>query len=101
MMEGALLDKAGRRLASTRVWPSEDDLFEGVLLEVTTDDALRALFLSYESAVLGQMLSVVDQIEQEIDGLSPVFHAENGATYDICDVQIYPTGRLVSFRVRR
>lgn len=97
-MKGRIIDRAGRMVAQVNV-DLKDGRFEGWVETLTSEKDIRELFQTYEDVVDGQVLSLLDAIEQRIDALDAVF-ATSSETTPISDVQIFPRDMVVSFRPR-
>ena len=91
-----LKDGLGRQLGSILV-TSVGDKNGGVLSAGPGFPAVREIFHRLQEAVDGQMLSIWDEIAQEVEGLCPSISSEEGDSCRIFDLHIKEP--LVSFRM--
>ena len=77
----------------------EDGLFSGPVDLQSMPAPMRAKFDEFEEIVNSQSFSLLDQIEDDIDrfGLKVAF--SEGATHALADLQIYPRGKVLSFKL--
>jgi hypothetical protein len=62
-------------------------------------EPLRELFEQYEEIVNNQIFSLLDQIEDRIGDISFSVVFDDGRRFPIRDLQIFPEGGTVSFRM--
>lgn len=95
-----LVDQSSTRIAVLNVEPSGDRYRGTICLDVMPPE-LKHLFEEFEENVEGQMFSLADEVEEKI-GLIPlrvVF--PNGVEAYVDDLQIYPSTKRVSFKIRQ
>ena len=93
----SLIDQSTERVASLEVGPVGDH-FEGAISLDTTPPELKQLFEEYEEIVEGQILSLLDEIEEKISSIPIRAVFDNGSMADVRDLQVFPTTRSVSFK---
>lgn len=76
-----------------------DGRFEGEIDLSRTPPHLLRLFHEFEEIVEGQILSVLDDIEEKLADASLQVVLENGEVVPVQDLQVYPRTRQVSFRI--
>lgn len=92
------IDPQGRKIATVQVAPGGDG-FAGVIDLSSMPAELRGKFERYEEIVSGQMFSLLDAIEAEIEslGLRAVF--DEGCPARVGDLQVLPSTRRASFKI--
>jgi hypothetical protein len=95
-----LIDQSAARLATIDV-SLVGDHFEGTISLESTSPQLKRLFQDYEAIVEGQVLSLLDEIEQKIDTLQVRTVFDNGSVANVCDLQVFPSTNSVSFKTRQ
>ena len=96
----SLIDQSTERVASLEVGPVGDH-FEGAISLDNTPPQLKQLFEEYEEIVEGQILSLLDEIEEKISRISIRAVFDNGSMADVFDLQVFPSARSVSFKTIR
>jgi hypothetical protein len=92
-----LIDQAAARIASLEA-ATVGDHFEGTISLESTPPDMKRLFEEYEEIVEGQVLSLLDEIEDKIATLRLQAVFDNGLHASICDLQVFPTTHSVSFK---
>lgn len=92
-----LIDDSSTCVATLDVAPNGDHFEGAVSLESTPPD-LRRLFDEFEEIVEGQVLSLLDAIEEKIGALPLRVVFDNGAVANVCDLQVFPKTNSVSFK---
>lgn len=95
----SLTDAAGREIGTIAVEDVRDDLILGTFVPGPDFAADRPTFFEFEEAAEAQALSVVDQIEKQIDALGLRIHPRGISPVRVYDVQIWSDGG-VSCRLR-
>lgn len=95
-----LIDPSAARVAALDVAPAGDH-FEGSVALDATPAELRRLFEEYEEVVEGQVLSLVDDIEERVGALLLRAVFDNGSVAPVCDLQVFPSTNSVSFKTRQ
>jgi hypothetical protein len=90
-----LTDLLGRKLGSILIG-QVGERYCGTLTEGPDFDSVRDFFLRLEEAVDGQMLSILDDIDQQLEKLQPILMSERGSIR-IFDLRIR-SDQLVFFR---
>jgi hypothetical protein len=98
MTIGRLFDFLRRPIADVVDVTREGDVWSAKCTLVQLAEFQR-LFHSYEEAVNGQLLSLVDSLEQQIAALEPRLVETTGMTLPIRDLQIFPSAGTGSWRV--
>jgi hypothetical protein len=93
-----LIDNSSLPVATLDV-TSVADHFEGTISLDSTPQSLIKLFAELEELVEGQVLSLLDEVEQRICALQMRVRFENGSVANVCDLQIYPSTNSVSFKI--
>ena len=93
------IDHSTARVATLEVGPVGDH-FEGAISLDSTPPQLKLLFEEYEEIVEGQIFSLQDEIEEKISSISIRAVFDNGSMADVCDLQVFPTTRLISFKTQ-
>lgn len=96
-MKGKLLTHGGDVIATADIERTRD-FYEGHISSLTGNADMLRLFEAYESAVLGQMLREVQELERQVDALGAIFVTESGYRFLVTDLQIYPSTMVLSFR---
>lgn len=60
---------------------------------------LQQIFAEYEDIVNGQMFSLLDEIEDQIEALGLKVRFDTGYEANLEDLQIYPSTNRISFKV--
>lgn len=95
-----LVDRSSTRVAVLNVEHSGDRYFGTICLDATPPE-LKRLFEEFEENVEGQMFSLADEIEEKI-GTTPLRAVfPNGMEATVDDLQVYPSTKRVSFKVRQ
>jgi hypothetical protein len=94
-----LLDQGNRRVAVLNVTFAGSH-YEGTICLEDTPADLKRLFEEYEEIVEGQMFSLLDGIEEKIDGIPFKISVENGGEAYVEDLQVFPSTGAVSFKIR-
>jgi hypothetical protein len=93
-----LLSKTSQVVATGQVTEA-NGFFEGTIDFADMPDDLRALFEEFDEVVNGQMLSLVDEVQDKIGSLGLRVVLDNGVEVPVRDLQIYPSSGDVSFRL--
>src|SRR5437879_2764131 len=93
-----LLDRDHLVIATAQV-SARADHFGGLADLGPMPASLRQMFDEYEEIVEGQVLSLLDEIEESIAGLGLKAVLEGGREVAIQDLQIYPSTCRISFAV--
>jgi hypothetical protein len=94
-----IVARSGQPLARALV-ESADGVWRGLLAGPIGTGPLTDLFARYERAVTGQVLSVIDGLEDEIAELGAHVLFPDGRSAAADDLQVYPSTRALSFRLR-
>ncbi|HZV04584.1 MAG TPA: hypothetical protein VE999_05800 [Gemmataceae bacterium] len=94
-----LVDESETRIAELNV-SLIDGRYRGTICLDATPSELKQLFEEFEEAVEGQMFTLADEIEERIGAnpLKVVF--PNGREAGVEDLQVYPSTKRVSFKLR-
>jgi hypothetical protein len=95
-----LLDQSSTKVAVLNVEPSGDRYRGTICLDATPSD-LKHLFEEFEENVEGQMFSLVDEVEEKICAIPLKVVFANGKEAYVEDLQVYPSTKRVSFKVRQ
>lgn len=95
-----LIDPSTARVAALDV-ASVGDHFEGTISLELTPLHLKQLFEEYEEIVEGQIFSLLNEIEERIGTIPLRAVFDNGSEAAVCDLQVFPTTRSVSFKTRQ
>lgn len=76
-----------------------DGFYSGSVDVNRMPEALRALFEEYEEIVNGQILSLLDRIEDRISAVPLVVVFDDGHESQAVDLQIFPGEGVISFKV--
>src|SRR5438046_2602028 len=95
-----LVDQSSTRVAVLNVEPS-GDRYRGTICLDATPPELKHLFEEFEENVEGQMFSLADEIEEKIGVIPLRVVFPNGREAYVDDLQIYPSTKRVSFKVRQ
>jgi hypothetical protein len=95
-----LIDQTAANVAALDVSPVGDH-FKGTISLKSTPPQLKRLFDEYEEIVEGQILSLLDEIEQKICKIHFRAIFENGSVASVCDLQVFPSTNSVSFKTRQ
>jgi hypothetical protein len=93
-------DGADQLVAVARV-AKEGDRFRGTIDLSAMPPLLRETFEQFEEAVNGQMLSVVDEVEEQVGALGLRVGFNGSPECTAADLQIYPRSGRVSFKVAK
>lgn len=95
-----LIDPSAACVASLDVAPVGDH-FEGTLSLAPSAADLERLFEEYEEIVEGQVFSLLDEVEQKVTAARLRFAFEGGCATEVYDLQVFPSTRAVSFKIRQ
>jgi hypothetical protein len=95
-----LIDQSSAKIAVLHVEPSGDRYRGTICLEATPPE-LQHLFEEFEANVEGQMFSLADVIEGKIGVIPLRVVFPNGLEAYVEDLQVYPSTKRVSFKVRQ
>jgi len=95
-----LVDQSSTRIAVLNVVPSGDH-YRGTICLDATPPELKHLFEEFEENVEGQMFSLADEIEEKIGVIPLRVIFPNGMEEFVEDLQVYPSTKRVSFKVRQ
>jgi len=95
-----LLDGTGKPLAALNVKALEGR-FSGTVDVTGLPQPLRQLFEEFEQFVEGQMFTLADDVETQIEALTLKVSRSDGSNEDITDLQIYPSTKRISFRTKQ
>ena len=91
-------DKFGRRLGSILVSDIANERYNGILTEGPDFEVVRDLFQRQDEAIEGQMLGIWDDVNREIETLSPSVLLGETDSLRIFDLHV-KEGHLVSFLI--
>lgn len=94
-----LIDPTSARVACVQV-ALVGDRYSGTISLDKAPAELRQLFGRFEELAEGQMFSLADEVEEQIEAWELKVVFEDGAERPVEDLQVYPSTRLVSFRLR-
>ena len=94
-----LVDQSSKRVAILHVAPNGDGYHGTICLDCTPSE-LKRLFEEFEENVEGQMFSLADEIEEKIGSIPLKAVLPNGVEVCVADLQVYPSTKRVSFKVR-
>jgi hypothetical protein len=94
-----IIDPSRRILATARV-AEEDGSFAGSIDVGSMPRDILRRFEAYEEIVEGQMFSLLDEIEDQISGLTLSAIFDDGQEFLVEDLQVYPSSGRVSFKVK-
>ena len=94
-----LIDPEGNVVAAAQV-TDQGDCFAGVVDLRRAPATVRQQFEEYEEIVNNQLFGLLDEIEQKIGALLLRVVFEDGHEADLADVQIYPSAKKVSFKLK-
>ncbi len=95
-----LVDESSARIAALDVKPS-GDLYRGTICLDATPPQLKHLFEEFEENVEGQMFCLADEVEEKIAVMPLRVVFANGVAEYIEDLQVFPSTKRVSFKIRR
>jgi hypothetical protein len=95
-----ILDREGKVVATAQV-SDQGTYFGGSIDLRATPRELRRKFEEYEEIVSGQIFSLLDQIEEQIDGLALTVAFEDSRGVCVADLQIYPSTGRISFKAEK
>ena len=95
-----LVDPSSTRVATLHVEPAGEGYRGTVCLDATPPELLR-LFEEFEENVEGQMFTLADEIEEKIGGIPLKVVFPNGTEAYVEELQVYPSTKRVSFKVRQ
>ena len=95
-----LVDQSSTKVAVLNVEPS-GDRYRGTICLDGTPPELKHLFEEFEENVEGQMFTLADEVEEKIAPLSLKVIFSNGMEAFVDDLQVYPSTKRVSFKVRQ
>jgi hypothetical protein len=93
------LDKE-RKIVATAQVSEQEGRFSGSIDLSCMPENLRKTFETYEEIANGQIFSLLDEVEDEINALEFTAIFESGCKAVVSDLQIYPSSARVSFRTR-
>jgi len=76
-----------------------DGVYQGMVQEPDIPEQLAKLFAKFEECVNGQVLSSLDMICEEINGLSLSVEVNSGKLTKVSDFQYFPNDNACSFRI--
>ncbi len=88
-----------RKVVATGQVVKYEDRFTGQLDLLSISTSLRQTFEEYEEIVNGQMFSLLDEIEEQINALRLKVIFNEGDEAIIEDLQIYPTTKRIAFKL--
>ena len=77
------------------------DRYRGTVCLDTTPLELKHLFEEFEENVEGQMFTLADEMEEKIGAIPLKVVFPNGMEAHVEDLQVYPSTKRVSFKVRQ
>src|SRR4051812_34087442 len=95
-----LVDQSSARVATLRVEPV-GDRYRGTICLDATPPELRHLFEEFEENVEGQMFTLADEIEEKIGVIPLKVVFLDGTEAYVEDLQVYPSTKRVSFKIRQ
>lgn len=95
-----LIDRSSAKIADLDV-ALTGDRYSGTICLEETPPQLQRLFEQFEEMVEGQMFGLADEIEAEIEAIGPSVVFANGLASVIEDLQVYPSTKRVSFKIRQ
>lgn len=95
-----LVDQSATKIAVLHV-ALVGDLYRGTICLDATPAPLKHLFEEFEENVEGQMFNLVDEIEEQIGMIPLRIVFANGTEASIEDLQVYPSTKRVSFKIRQ
>jgi hypothetical protein len=95
-----LIDQSAKTVAVLNV-EHGDDVYCGTICLDATPPELKHLFEEFEENVEGQMFSLADEIEEKIGVIPLRVVFPNGLAAYVDDLQVYPSTKRVSFKVRQ
>src|SRR5438552_3483287 len=95
-----LVDQSSTRVAVLKV-EAIGDRYRGTICLDGTPAGLKHLFEEFEENVEGQMFSLADEVEEKIGAIPLRVVFPNGMEAFVEDLQVYPSTKRVSFKVRQ
>lgn len=95
-----LVDQSSTRIAVLNVELS-GDRYRGTICLDSTPPELKRLFEEFEENVEGQMFTLADEVEEKIGVIPLRVIFPNGREAYVEDLQVYPSTKRVSFKVRQ
>lgn len=95
-----LVDQSSTRVAVLNV-ALIGDCYRGTICLDATPPELKRLFEEFEENVEGQMFALADEIEEKIGVIPLKVVFSNGMEACVEDLQVYPSTKRVSFKVRQ
>src|SRR4051794_7070309 len=95
-----IIDQSREVVATAQV-SETGERFAGLIDLRPMPACLRETFEEYEEVVNGQMFSLLDEIEAQIDAVSLKVVFEGGGESAIEDLQVYPSTGRVSFKIAK
>jgi hypothetical protein len=95
-----LVDQSSARIAILNVTLS-GDLYRGTICLNAVPPQLKHLFEEFEENVEGQMYSLADEIEDSIGKIPLRVAFADGMEAYVEDLQVYPSTKRVSFKIRQ
>lgn len=88
-----------RKVVATGQVVKHEERFTGQIDPHSISTSLRQIFEEYEEIVNGQMFSLLDEIEEQINALQLKVSFNEGDEAATEDLQIYPTTKRISFKL--
>jgi hypothetical protein len=95
-----LLDPSSAKVATLDV-TQIGDLYSGTICLDSTPPELIDLFQQFEEMVEGQVFNIADEIEERIEEFRLRVAFENGLGTEVAGLQVYPSTKAVSFKIRQ
>lgn len=95
-----LMDQQTRKVASLNVSETKGGFQGSICLEMTPQE-IQGVFQKFEEVIEGQMFSLLDEVEEEIEKLSLQVVFENEDVFPVADLQVFPSRNVVSFQVQQ
>ncbi len=95
-----LVDKSATKVAALNV-ALIGHHYRGTICLDATPPELKHLFEEFEENVEGQMFTLADEIEEKIRMLLLKVIFPNGTEACVEDLQVYPSTKRVSFKIRQ
>lgn len=95
-----LIDPSLTRIATLNV-RLDGDLYHGTIILDAAPVHLKRLFEEFEENVEGQMFSLADEVETKIEALRLRAVFADGTEAPVEDLQVYPSTKRVSFKIRQ
>lgn len=95
-----LVDPSSTKVAVLNV-ESIGDRYRGTICLDATPPELKHLFEEFEENVEGQMFTLADEVEEKVAGIPLKVIFPNGIEAYVEDLQVYPSTKRVSFKIRQ